>query len=305
MSRVLVIKLGALGDFIMAQPVFNALREHHRNDELCLLTIAPMREMAVRCGLFDRIALDPRARGPLGYWRMRRWFRREAFQRVYDLQGNARTGRYWRLLFPRRPQWAGPVRGCSHPRPPRPPGAHRTQWYRAQLAALGIVSGFTANGAWLDEDISRFKLPPRFILMAAGASVHRPEKRWPAARYVEFARALNVENVTSVLLGTAADAEVNAEISRAVPDVIDLTGQTSEFTIGGLARAAQGAIGNDTGPMHITAFVGCPTLVLFSSASDPEFIGPRGGRTTFLRCPNLSELATGEVLAAAKPLCGL
>ena len=119
-----------------------------------------------------------------------------------------------------------------------------------------------------------------------------------------MAEALIAQAVVPVLLGAAADAGVTGEIGRAVPGAVDLTGQTSEFTIGGLARSAVGAIGNDTGPMHITAFVGCPTLVLFSRASDPAFIGPRGNRTAYLQRPDLAQLAVGEVLAAAKSLCG-
>lgn len=303
MRRILVIKLGALGDFIMAQPAFNALRTHHAQDELSLLTIPGLQELAARSGLFDRVELDPLGRSPRGYWRMRRWLRHESFEFIYDLQGNNRTRWYWRLLFPDRPQWAGPVRGCSHPRPPRPPGAHRTEWYRAQLAELGIVNGFLADNAWLNEDVSRFTLPPRHLLIAAGASAHRPGKRWPAQRYAELARALLNRGITPVLMGAAADVGVNGEISQIVAGVIDLTGQTSLFAIGGLARSALGAVGNDTGPMHVTAFVGCPTLVLFSAASDPGFVGPRGRHTAYLQRADLRQLSTGEVLSATMSLC--
>ena len=41
-------------------------------------------------------------------------------------------------------------------------------------------------------------------------------------------------------------------------------------------RRAEAALGNDTGPMHLIAALGCPALVLFSRESDPALSRPRG-----------------------------
>ena len=79
---------------------------------------------------------------------------------------------------------------------------------------------------------------------------------------------------------------------------IDLTGQTSPGDLCDLARAARFAIGNDTGPIHLTATVGCPTIVLFSHDSDPALCAPRGAAVTVLRRPSLTDLTLAEVLAA-------
>ena len=58
--RILVIKLGALGDFILATGPFAAIRTAHPDDEIVLLTSAPFAEMGRDCQLFDDVWIDER-----------------------------------------------------------------------------------------------------------------------------------------------------------------------------------------------------------------------------------------------------
>ena len=77
-----------------------------------------------------------------------------------------------------------------------------------------------------------------------------------------------------------------------------VAGETSFADIAELSRKAAGAIGNDTGPMHIAAICGCPCVVLFSKASNPDITAPRGANVTILQRENLSDLGVSEVAAA-------
>lgn len=298
MSRILIVKLGALGDFFMALPALRAIRAHHRDDRVALLTIPSLAELAHASGLFDEILTDPYESWPGGHWRMARQLRACGFDRIYDLQGNRRTAWIFRFMWPRQPEWAGPVAGCALPRPPRPPGAHRTQWYGAQLAALGIPMPTQTDPAWLAGDVAALGLPARYALLVAGGSAHRPDKRWPAVAYATVARALLAEGITPLLLGTAIDADINREIAAAAPGACDLTGRTSVAQIASLARRARGALGNDTGPMHVIAATGCACLVLYSSASDPAFVAPLGPRVRCLQRPALNGLDVQTVTSA-------
>ena len=77
--------------------------------------------------------------------------------------------------------------------------------------------------------------------------------------------------------------------------------------LAGLARRAAFAVGNDTGPLHLIAAMGCPTLALFGPRSDAAIHRPQGPRTTVLAARDLAELPPGEVraaLAAFLPLTG-
>ncbi|MDX1486539.1 MAG: ADP-heptose--LPS heptosyltransferase, partial [Alphaproteobacteria bacterium] len=112
MDRILVIKLGALGDFILSYRAMTAIRAHHRDARISLLTIRSLRPLADACGLFDEIWLDSRPK--VFQWRawlaLARWLNGGRFDRVYDLQTADRTGHYFRLMgFPfarRRPEWS-------------------------------------------------------------------------------------------------------------------------------------------------------------------------------------------------------
>ena len=52
---VLVIKLGALGDFVQALGPFNAIRKHHASRQIVLLTTPPFVSLAEASGYFDDI----------------------------------------------------------------------------------------------------------------------------------------------------------------------------------------------------------------------------------------------------------
>jgi ADP-heptose:LPS heptosyltransferase len=66
------------------------------------------------------------------------------------------------------------------------------------------------------------------------------------------------------------------------------------------AKAAL-AVGNDTGPLHLAAAAGAPTIVLFSKASDPTLTAPRG-RVTILQSDRLADLPVAKVAQAASAL---
>src|SRR3546814_3947592 len=91
-SRILVIKLGALGDFLMALGPMQAIRRHHPDAELVLLTRQAYRDLGRATGLFAEIWVDPAPRwNPLAWLRWRAKLRSGGFVRVYDLQTSDRS----------------------------------------------------------------------------------------------------------------------------------------------------------------------------------------------------------------------
>ena len=165
-----------------------------------------------------------------------------------------------------------------------------------QLAIAGIAATPGPNIAWLDADIDTLRPDGRFALLVPGGSAHRPEKRWPAEQYGAAAVALTSQGIRPVLIGAAAERQVLDVIARACPEAVNLGGRTSFAKIAALARAAAGAIGNDTGPMHLIALAGCPSLVLFSAASEPAQTTPRGPAVKVLQRPILADLSVDDVL---------
>lgn len=306
LQRILVIKLGALGDFLQALGPFAAIRNHHRDAHVTLLTTAPYREMAEACGYFDDIRLDSRPKflNPGGWLRLRRGLRGGKFDRVYDLQTSDRSGFYFYLFFPGPfPEWSGIVRGASHPHAnPKRDFLHTRDRQAEQLRMAGIPEVPRPALDWMRADISRFPLSKPYALLVPGGAPHRPRKRWPEARYAELANRLLAQGIQPLLLGTAAEAATLGTIAKACAGAVNLGGKTSLFEIAELARGACAAIGNDTGPMHLIAQAGAPTVVLFSGASDPALCAPTGTRVAILKREPLDGLATAEVEAALHAL---
>jgi len=302
MSRILVVKLGALGNIVLSLGPFAAIRHHYGADHVSLLTTRPWAEWLSQSPYFDEVLIDERPEWwDLGGWlRLRRLLIAGRFDRVYDLQTSARSSRYLHL-FPHqtRPEWSGIAHGCSHPdRNPDRNRLHDIDRQFDQLRAAGVTETFPADLSWTGADLTRFALPDRIALLVPGSSVHRPTKRWPARRYAELAGTLLTQGITPVILGTGEESALAREIRGAMPGAIDLTNRTSLPDLVSLACAACLAVGNDTGPMHLIAAAGCPSVVLFARDSDPALTAPRGRSVSVLRRPDLADLDSSSVLAA-------
>jgi len=300
--RILVIKHSALGDFVLALGAFKAIRTHHPDAHITLLTTAPYADFGRACGWFDAVEIDPKP--SLFQWRawlgLRRFITRSGFERIYDLQHSDRTHAYFRFFGRAKPEWSGIAKGCSHPhRNPARNAMHTLERQAEQLADAGIPTTPSPDLSWLDGDLREFDLPDRFALIVPGGAPHRPDKRWPAAHYGTLATALCAKGLTPVVIGTNAEADDIAAISRIEPRAQSLLGRTSFGQIVALARRAALAIGNDTGPMHLIAAADCPSVVLFSRASDPTQTQPRGAVVTVIQRDALANLDTGTVLDAA------
>ena len=105
--------------------------------------------------------------------------------------------------------------------------------------------------------------------------------------------------LTPVVLGTAPERP----LARAIPGAIDLTGRTDLAQLTSLARGARIAIGNDTGPMHLIAAAGCPSVVLFSRDSDPALCAPRGPAVQRAATARPRRLEVATVIEAAATTC--
>lgn len=198
-SRVLVIKLGALGDFVLALGAFAAIRNAHRQAHVTLLTTAPYVELARASRYFDAVWTDlrPSFLQPARWLSLRKRLRDGQFQRVYDLQTSDRSGWYFRLMGPNQPEWSGIAAGCSHPHAnPQRDFMHSLERQAEQLAHAGITDMPPPDLSWARADIARFKLPVRYVIVAPGGAAHRPEKRWPVDRFVALARLIAAKSAT-------------------------------------------------------------------------------------------------------------
>jgi len=149
--------------------------------------------------------------------------------------------------------------------------------------------------AWLAVKLTKFNLPQKYVLLVPGSSKKGMVKRWPASSYINLAKTLIIDRITPILIGGKDEEEILQEIETHVPLCMNLCHQTNLLEIGGLAQQAIATIGNDTGAVHLSAAVGCPTLVLWSNFSSPDIFAPRGLRVRIIYRENLSTLPVAAV----------
>ncbi len=297
-EKILVIKLGALGDIILSMDAFHAIRKNHPAARITLLTRAPFVSLAEKMPWFDEVIRDPNPKLlQVHKWlALRTTLRAGAYSRVYDLQGNDRTCFYFKLIAPRRPEWCGTAKGCSHQRPDHRrdpvPAAERLLRF---LESVDVPRAGPADLSWFTGPVDALDLPEDFVMFIPGCAPQHPHKRWPPAHYAELAQILAERSLATVAVGTAVDQPAIDEIRAAAPFVINLAGKTDIGQLAEVARRSKGVVGNDTGPIHIAAVTGAPTLVLMSGKTDPARMTPHGPDVGWLRSETLADLTPGKV----------
>jgi len=220
---------------------------------------------------------------------------------------------------------AGPARRVvAHD--PTPPGDawHASTWLAQALRPFGLdaavdppLLSFTREEE--DEATARLAgLPSTFLAMHPGSG--SPSKNWPfdhfrafAARWTQTGRWPVERRAGPTFLLSLGPAEAE----RVVPDLAPagaLVARDWPLRVLGAALARAGLyVGNDSGPSHLAAAAGAPTLALYGP-TDPAVwspVGPRvrtlrarGGAVASLRIDDVLESAAGLTSEASGPPSG-
>ncbi len=321
--RVLIIKLSALGDFVLALGAMKAVRQHHPSAFITLLTTPPFEAFAKACPFIDAVETDGRPEGVKATAALIQRISKARYDIIYDFQTSGRTANYFRMLnLPGRqtPLWSGHAERCAffHDNPDRG-SMHSIDRLAEQLSIAGVgpPEGWNAlNRPMPDLSWVRSALadPPRlqpayfgltqpYMLLIPGASAHRSAKRWPEERYGELAGLVADAGVTPVVIGAKAEGPLAKAIVSLEGRVKNLVTRTDFFQIATLAERAAFVVGNDTGPMHMATLSGAPGVALFAtSESDPERAAPRGGAVIVVHQPVMADIDTQSVWQAVRAL---
>jgi heptosyltransferase-2 len=277
---ILVIGPSWVGDMVMAQCLFAALKEQfpsHAIDVVAPAWAAPLlgRMPEVRARIdapFKR-----RETGLLARWRLGRSLK-GGYARAYVMPGS------WKSALV--PFFAGVPKRTGYLREFRYglindvvalPDALKRKTAEA-FFRLARGGSFRAPRLTVDAE-NQAKLLAEHGLTAGGFAAlvpgaeFGPAKRWPAGNYAALARALMAKGMAVALLGSANDAEATREIAAGAPGAVDLAGKTRLEDAIDLIAAANVAVSNDSGLMHIAAAVGRPVVAVYGSTS-PENTPP-------------------------------
>ena len=298
--RILIIKQGALGDVIMATALIDAIQRAHTGARFALLTTPAFADLFAQWPALTVHAFPRRGIGAMVA--MLRFIRAQQFDRVYDLQGNDRSGLLCALSgIQERVGNHTRFPYTHHPRAPWRGQTHIFERMNAVLAAAGVAPAAPRPvlpcAAAARADVAAFRaqhdlIDGRFVVLHAGASPTRQDKCWPG--FGDFAVRLEATGLRAVWLGAGSDAARNRELAARAG--INTSDRFSIPQLAVLARHARFALTNDSGPMHAIAAAGVPVFGLFGP-SDWRRNHALGQRDHVLACTELVAGHAGEPTA--------
>lgn len=279
-ERVAVLRANALGDFIFAIPALVALRRAYPDAELVLLG-APWhaRWLAGRSGPVDRTLVVPAGDGirapepddlPGSMADFLASARRERFDLALQLHGGGRNSNP--LVAALGARVTAGLRAADAPPLDRwiryvfyQPEVFRYLEVAALVGADPVTLMPTVPVTGADVTEARAVLGPvarpRAVLHPGASD---PRRRWPAGRFAAVADALAERGFEVLVTGTGAERGVVDQVCRAarrrprpVIDELSLGGLT------GLLATCAVMVSNDTGPLHLAAAVGTPTVGIY------------------------------------------
>lgn len=352
MAKILIVRLGAMGDILHALPAVTGLRAALPDATIGWMVEEKWSELLAAAGAPISGPVD--SSRPLvnriHYVNTRQWRERmfrpgtrsmirkaldevrfERYDLAIDFQGAIKSAVLARL------SGAAVRAGFITPREPAARILYSERYGRDGEHVIEQNAGLAAQAArkllgpaesklmapllphdpvaerWADAEIMRLGIAS-FAIMNPGAGWGA--KQWPPQRYGEVAKEL-ARHGLKTLVNTASGEEPLAQ------PLIEASGGNAfmvSSTIGqliALTRRARLLIGGDTGPLHLAAALGIPTVGLFGP-TDPARTGPFGSRCVALRHPEsqttfshhreaepgLMKLSVEETVAAARWLLG-
>jgi heptosyltransferase-2 len=292
-----------VGDAVLAIPAMKAVRAQYPDAEITLLVRPWVAGVFSSAPFIDRVWSEPRPSGVLDWIRISRSIRAKRFDlgllfpnsfesaamlflgRVRQRVGYATDGRGWLLTKSIRPR--SERRGNER--------RHQVYYYLdlASAVSAAIDHPSIEIDASADERSQARKLllsagitPERKFLVLNPGAAYGAAKRWGEDRFAEAGDALALELGMDVAI-------VGSEVERSIAERIQglmrsrvavLNGRTSLETLIGIIAESSLVLTNDSGPMHIAAALGIPTVAVFGPTDDIA-TGPYGPRTRIVKEP--------------------
>lgn len=297
-KKILIRGPNWVGDAVLAIPAMKAVRSHFPEAEITLLVRPWVAGLFTSASFIDKVWTEPRPSRFNDWTRVTRELRARQFDlglllpnsfesalmmflgRVERRIGYATDGRSWML---------------TSAVPQTDDHRHQVHYYLDLLKPLSVGDEhpsieITATG---EERTTARRLlgsdgiptAARFMVLNPGAA-YGSAKRWYEDRFAGVADALAEEFGLHVAIVGSEDERAIAEQIRSLMKnkTAVLNGKTSLETLIGVLAESSLMITNDSGPMHIAAALGIPTVAVFGS-TDEKVTGPCGPRTRIVKHP--------------------
>ncbi len=288
-KKILIMKLGAMGDLILGTPSFRMIRERFPEASISLLVDKRISGLVASCPyLNEAIPVNREKLNQFPYLlKVAKQIRREGFDLCVDLQNSKWT--HLLAAFSGIPERYGFYRGMFGflvNRPDRSfhvadsPVKHQ---FRI-LSKIGVQKLDETLELWPDpvsesrveEWLGPHPAPSKVIGLVVGSSPNWPTKRWPLENFKALADDLIEKHQCRViLLGTEEDLELTKGFANGHSDkVINLVGKTSLQDLVSLVKSLDVLVTGDTAPLHIAAAMKTKIVSLFGPTDAKRHMPP-------------------------------
>ncbi|MEE9542986.1 MAG: lipopolysaccharide heptosyltransferase II [Thermodesulfobacteriota bacterium] len=304
MERILVRAANWIGDAVMSLPALDALKLHFPRAEITVLAkprTAPIFENNPAVSdiiIYDSIGAHKGLNGRMklaGVLRERDFALAVLFQNAFEAALIA-----FLAGIPRRAGYARDLRSVFLTDPVEVTAGikkqHQVYYYLNIIKELGggevenplpKITLTSGEEEWANAFLSAqgIEKGTPVIGVSPGAS-YGPAKRWAPENFSFVLNAVSKSSGAEVLIfGSEEDTEIARVLSSGLTvKHHNLAGKTTLREFMAIAARLDLFLTNDSGPMHIGAALGAPTLAIFGSTSD-ELTGPLGHRVKVVREP--------------------
>lgn len=303
-KEILIIRLSSIGDVVHCTPVAESLKTAWPDCKITWLVGEVSADLLKYNPYIDEIIIWSRERfekhlrslefsKALTIWQnLRNMLASRKFYAVLDIHGLFLTGMIAKQAKAVRRIGLSGAREFNTlfmTETAAPFGNHITDKYLGVLRPLGITSVKHKMTVIVPEEIKRLTedflkdkgIAPyeKYAVLVPGTTW--PSKNWPSCFFIETVRLLH-KNFKIVLCGGKAELNLGMEIENTpgLP-VVNTIGQTGLLEMAGIIERASVVITGDTGPLHIAAALGTPTIALFGP-TDPSVYAPLGKKSAIL-----------------------
>lgn len=276
-SRILIVRLSALGDLVFCTSLLDGLRRAYPDAHIAWLAQSGFAGVLRDDPRLNELIAIPKdtLKSPAALWRLRRELRAQRFDWVIDAQGLAKSRLLAWLAGGRRRvgfRSKEPLSFLLHQQVDKGgDGADIASEYRYLAQQLtGAPAGpprlpVAASAAErVTHTMAELGLAPGFVALCPFTT--RPQKHWPDAHWPELAQRLAAGLGPCAVFGGPADREHAQQLVAQMPaGSVNLAGQTALPDLAAWLAQARVVIGVDTGLTHIGIAVRTPTVALFGS----------------------------------------
>jgi len=289
-TKILIIKMTAVGDVVLSTAAFKAIREKFPNAQICCLTSPQASAIVESCGQINEvIVFDPSSKNLKDIWRKGKKLRRYHFDKVVDLQNNRVSHLLSFLAMPKESygydngkfsfllsmKIKNNIRNI-------PPVEHQFRILKMLGIAYDPDLRLELHPSVKDEAYAQELLDSEwlsdgqvFVGLNVSASKEWPTKNWPLEHMAKLCDILGHKNIRVILTGEDKDkALVRKLIAKAHAKPASFVGKTTILQLAALIKRCKAYISPDSAPLHLAAGMRVPIIALFGPTDARRHMPP-------------------------------